>query len=82
MANKIKIPKKAKLITDGGFYKIVDLPNWVLRINIPIAYKMMLVSPETSEFNFSLNFQVEFQFEKHDKKYAYYKQINVILLKK
>ena len=82
MANKIKIPKKAKLITDGGFYKIVDLPKWVLRINIPLVKRMVIVSPETSDFNFNLNFEVEFQFEKHDKKYAYYKQINVILLKK
>lgn len=72
-----KFPKKAKLITDGGFYKIINIEARRPKICFPLMKNITLVSPETNVFDMSINFIVEFIFTRVYKGYAEYNQYNV-----
>lgn len=74
---KKKFPKKAKLITDGGFYRIIKLDRPVLRIAIPLMTKIQITQPEINT-QVSLSFQAEFSFERVCGGYAEFRQVDVI----
>lgn len=79
MKKKIKTQKvkKAKLITDGGFYKIIPLEDFKLKIDYPLFKKVTFASPETNIFDMNVEFFVEFSFRRIHKGYAEYEQFNV-----
>jgi hypothetical protein len=76
----IKFPTKAKLITDGGFYKFIEIkPKYTQTIIHPLKKRITVASPETNIFDMGLMFDVEFGLEKVYKNYAQYRQINVTI---
>jgi hypothetical protein len=76
MAKK-KFPKKAKLVTDGGFYKFIKLDKPVIRIHLPLFQRIHISTPEIN-LDIPMTFEAEFSLEKVYKNYALYKQVNVI----
>lgn len=79
---KIKQPKKAKLITDGGFYKIIPHKEFVLKYHVPLMKRIRFASPETGDINMDLTLDIEFGFERIYKGYAEYRQIGVVSIVK
>jgi len=77
MKKKQKFPKRAKLITDGGFAKIVGIDEFVMQIHYPLIKRITLATPETGEVDLQMSFDCEFQFERATKTLAYYRQVNV-----
>ena len=74
-----KLPKKAKLITDNGFSKIIKHPDGKsLVINYPIIKRIRYTSIELSDVDLSLTANIEFSLAKVYKKYAIYQQTGVI----
>lgn len=69
--------KKAKLITDGGFYKIIPIKEISLRINIPLVRTLRVATPELNSWEYNIHFECIFQFCGMKGGYAIYKQINV-----
>ena len=79
---KEKIPKKAKLITDGGFYKIIPNQQFSPTIHIPLLKKIRVASPETGDINMAMTLDITFMFEKNYKGYAQYRQMGVVSIVK
>lgn len=77
MKKPFQFPKKAKLITDGGFYRIIDIDIFSNVINYPLIKRMNLSTPETGSVDLTLSFHVEFRLEKVLKRMAIYRQFNV-----
>lgn len=77
MKNK-KFPKKAKLITDGGFYKIIKLDKPVLKIRVPLHQRFQITSPELN-YSCPMNFESVFDFVGVKGGYAEYRQVDVIV---
>ncbi len=75
---KIKLPKKAKLITDGGFYIIIPNPEFRPTIHVPLMKKIRVASPETGDINMEMNLDITFHFEKTFGGYAQYRQMGVV----
>ena len=75
---KLKFPKRAKLITDGGFSKIINIDEFTSTIHIPMIKNFTISSPETNIVDLSINFDIEFQFERATKTLAFYEQSNII----
>jgi len=71
-----KFPKKFKLITDGGFYKIIKMKRFVPRIWIPVSKKITYSSPLVYQLEKDCNITFEFVFDRVYKGYAEYKQAN------
>jgi hypothetical protein len=71
-------PKKAKLITQYGFQKIIKIKDVVSRIQIPMMYNFTMTPPELYGIQVNPSFMAVFEIEKITKKYAIYKQIDVI----
>jgi len=80
MAKRKKFPKKAKLITDGGFYKIVKLDKPVLKIHFPLFQRFQITAPEIN-YSALMSFEAIFSFERVYRGYAEYRQVDVILKK-
>ena len=78
----IKFPKRAKLITDGGFSKIINIPSFVPTITVPLIKRIQLASPETDVTDLSIHFDVSFEFDRALKNIAIYKQIDVVSIVK
>ena len=76
---KKKFPKKAKLISSGGFYIIIPLKQFVAKLDIPIIRKIKINQPELDHIE-SLYFSLEFIFERVYRGYAEYRQVNEIKL--
>ena len=74
-------PKKAKLITNGGFSKIIPIEEVVLRIDYPYSTKVQLNSPELYGIPVEIACLAVFELEKVNKKIAIYKQVDVVILK-
>lgn len=78
MKNKTKeFPKRAKLITDGGFYKIIDIKEFKPVLVFPLHKKVTVVSPETNVLDSFFHFTVEFKFMGVKGGMAIYQQFNV-----
>ena len=71
-------PKKAKLITDGGFYRIIKVGDFRPRIDIPLLKKIRLATPETLDIDLELSIVIEFVFSRVFGGYAEYRQMNVV----
>lgn len=72
-----KFPKKAKLITDGGFYKIIDIDGFKPVLTFPLTKRVTIASPETNIFDSFFAFDVEFKFMGVKGGMAIYQQFNV-----
>lgn len=81
MADMIQVkkpfPKKAKLITDGGFYRIMKIDGFVAKYTFPLMKRITLCTPETNALDMTVNFTCEFSFSRIYRGYAEYKQYNV-----
>jgi hypothetical protein len=75
--NKKMFPKKAKLITDGGFYRIIKIDGFSAKITVPMMRKISLNTPET-DWSDIWKFNLIFVFNKVRKGYAEYIQIDCI----
>ena len=76
----MKIPNKAKLITDGGFYKIVENPK-KMKYSVTLIKEITIASPETNVHNLSMTFSCDFYFKRNYRGYAEYHQygsVNII----
>jgi hypothetical protein len=71
-------PKRAKLITDGGFYRTMPIDRFVPKICFPLMRKVTVTMAETQEFTMQATFQLVFGFYRVRGGYAEYKQIDVI----
>jgi hypothetical protein len=74
---KKDFPKKAKLITDGGFYQIINIEEFTPTIRVPLVKRVSLATPETGVLDIDAVFSCEFTFERATKRYAIYQQTNV-----
>lgn len=79
MAKK-KFPKKAKLITFGGFSKMVKIDKPVMRIAVPLFVPFVVTDPMVM-METTIHYEAEFVLEKVYKGYAPYKQTGVVKLK-
>lgn len=81
MSKKIKnekaFHKKAKLITDGGFYRIIKIDMFVPKYTYPLLKRITLSTPETNIVDLNVSFTCEFSFSRIYRGYAEYKQYNV-----
>lgn len=83
MKKKIKkikekpFPKKAKLITGGGFYRIMKIDGFRPTYTFPLLKKVSLCTPETNVTDMMVTFTCEFSFSRIYRGYAEYKQYNV-----
>ena len=75
---KNKFPKKAKLITDGGFYQIIKIERFVPRMRIPLFQRLMVTPPEIN-MAVTISFEAVFDFWKVRGGYAEYRQVDVIV---
>jgi hypothetical protein len=74
-----EFPKKAKLISDGGLYRIIDIENFAAVINFPIMRRLTISTPEVF-YEEDMKFLLKFQFLQVKKGYAEYKQIDFVKL--
>jgi hypothetical protein len=79
---KQKLPKKAKLITDGGFYMIIPNPEFRPAIHVPLMKKIRVASPETGDINMELSLDITFGFVRTFGGYAEYRQMGVVSIVK
>lgn len=74
---KVKFPKKAKLIADGGFYQILPINNFTQRMILPIMRRIIINEPSIDHTEL-FRFDLEFDFRRIYKGYAEYRQVNCI----
>jgi len=77
---KKTIPKKAKLITNGGFSKIIDIKELNMKIHIPLGMKVQATSPELYGIPVVLSYTATFELERVTKLYAFYRQIDAVVI--
>ena len=77
---KTKFPKRAKLITDGGFTRIIDIKEFTSIIKIPLLKQISISTPETNFVEMDITFECSFSFERATKTMAFYRQIGVVNL--
>lgn len=83
MKTQTSYPKKAKLITDGGYYKIIPLPAFMPKINMPMRKKVQIGTPETNVLDCTFTMDIQFYYTHTEgKRYCVYKQYNVVSLVK
>lgn len=78
---KKKFPKKAKLISEGGFYRIVPIDSFNTFIHVPILRRVTIASVEI-DYSEELHFDLEFGFQRVFGGYAEYRQINCVRINK
>lgn len=76
---KQKFPKKAKLISDGGLYKIVNITGFKTEIHYPRMCKIRITTTEI-DWNETMSFTLKFRFDRVYKGYAEYRQYDCIKL--
>lgn len=76
---KKKFPKKAKLIVYGGFYKIIKIKRFDLKISVMVWPKIELMMTDRT-YEAPIKLELIFQFERVFGGYAEYKQINTVTL--
>lgn len=74
-----EFPKKAKLISDGGLYRIIDIEGFTEKINFPIMRKIKISTPEIYYVE-EMNFLLKFAFSQVRRGYAEYNQFDFIKL--
>lgn len=79
MSKKLKFPKKAKLISDGGLYRIVDIDGYVQVMNFPIMRKLTISTPEVF-YEEEMKFMLKFSFSQVKGGYAEYNQFDFVKL--
>lgn len=72
-----KFPKKAKLIADGGFFKIIPIKEFLPKINMMTLRRIGLNFPEIS-YEDTWKFELQFHFERVYKGYAEYRQYDAV----
>lgn len=72
-----KLPKKAKLMSDGGFYRFIPLTEFVRVINVPIIRKVALTEVGI-DYSEKWHFNLVFSLERVLKGYAEYRQVDCI----
>lgn len=78
MKKKTNLPKKTKLISDGGFYKIIDTPKpFVYTINIPV-FRLLRISEPSIDYLDTFSFELSFAFIGVKKGYAEYRQYKTV----
>lgn len=73
-------PKRAKLITNGGFYKTIDIKTVDYKIHIMYPTKIQLNSPELYGMSVTVTHDVIFTLHKVTKTLATYTQSDAVLL--
>ncbi len=73
----MKIPKRAKLIADGGFYKFVPLKKLLAKINVP-AMRRIKLNEAAIEYEETWYFTLVFSLSRVLKGYVEYKQTDAI----
>lgn len=74
---KKTLPKKAKLISAGGFYRIVPMNEFTQKFNLPITRRIRINQPDL-DWKELFHFNLEFVFERIYKGYLEYRQVNEI----
>jgi hypothetical protein len=74
---KKKIPKRAKLIAAGGFYRFIPLESLVAQINVPVLRKISLTEPSI-DYTETWHFTLVFSLQRVLKGYAEYRQVDCI----
>ena len=72
-------PKKAKLISDGGFYKIVPIKDFAAVIHVTVMRKIT-ISTSLIFHDESMKFNLKFYLDRIKGGYAEYRQIDCIKL--
>lgn len=72
-----KFPKKAKLISNGGLYRIIDIKEFRPRINFPIFRNITISDPEIY-IEKEMKYLLKFCFDRVRGKYAEYTQIDFV----
>ena len=75
-----RFPKKAKLITNGGFSKIIELKERVFKISFPYSQKIQLNTPELYGMKILISCITIFELEKVNKNMAIYRQVDAVIL--
>lgn len=70
---------KAKLITNGGFSKTIEIKKFVPRISFPFTTQIKLNSPELYGIPVSIGSFATFEVEKKYKNFIVYKQIDAVV---
>ena len=70
-------PKKAKLISDGGLYRIIKLDKPVLRIDFPITRRVEVNQPDLY-FVETWKFLLKFEFMGVKGGYAEFRQYETV----
>ena len=74
---KGEFPKKAKLISDGGFYIILPIKEFVQQIHYPILRRIQVNQPEL-DYSEMWKFNLKFNFYRVYRGYAEYKQYDAV----
>lgn len=73
---KIKFPKKAKLIMQSGFYKIIPIKEFVMRISLPLQQRVEITPDVMLNAQIFFNsWEMEFGFTRVYRGYAEYSHI-------
>ena len=74
-----RFPKKAKLITFGGFYKIIPIKEPTQRINHPFMTRLKVVTAEFED-DALFSYHLVFNFDGIKGGYAEYHQVDFVRL--
>ena len=77
---KKKFPKKAKLISDGGLYRVIEIKQFSQVINFPIMRQLLISTPEIF-LEEEIKFLLKFRFVRVHRGYAEYGQFDFIKLR-
>lgn len=80
MKNRKYNPKKAKLITNGGFYKIVNIEQIDYKIKMPYTTRLTLNSSELYGYPICITHDLVFELFKVNKNMAVYRQTDCVLV--
>ena len=72
-----KVPKRAKLIANGGFYQFIPLKELMMRINVPVMRRVSLSEPSI-DYTENWHFELVFSLNRVLKGYAEYHQTDCI----
>ena len=77
MKKEKKFPKKAKLISVGGLYRIVPIKGFSAIISLPVLRKIRVNLPDI-DWSDTWSFELKFSFDRVYRGYAEYQQIDTI----
>lgn len=79
---KLKFPKRAKLITNNGFYRFIKIDGYQEKIKIPLMKRIDFFSPEIDEVDITLLIDVDFVLEKVTETMAIYREYGYVKINK